>query len=120
MGRAEGGTYGYPGGRAAAGLPPDSGPHCGNDFAEALGDRGRRASSSPAAAPAARTTTEYRTIKQERMSKRVPAHYLTTAERDRNLRGGILIFPPRPVPFLRLLAALRKHAVLTYFPLEAR
>lgn len=52
------------------------------------------------------------------MSKRARAHYLTAAERDRNLRGCILRFPPRTVPFLRLLAALRKHAVLTYLPLE--
>ena len=61
-----------------------------------------------------------RTRKQERRSKRVPAHYRTAAERDRHLRGGILRFPPRTVPFLRLLVALRKHAILTYLPLEAR
>ena len=54
------------------------------------------------------------------MRKRAPAHYLTAAERDRTPRGCILRFPPRTVPFLRLLAALRKHAVLTYLPLEAR
>ena len=88
------------------------------DFAEAVGDRGRSASSAPP--PAARTTTGERTRKQERRSKRAPAHYLTAAERDRPLRGCILRFPPRTVPFLRLLAALRKHAMLTYFPLEAR
>ena len=54
------------------------------------------------------------------MRKRARAHYLTAAERDRTLRGCILRFPPRTVPFLRLFAALRKHAVLTYLPLEAR
>ena len=54
------------------------------------------------------------------MRKRARAHYLTAAERDRTLRGCILRFPPRTVPFLRLFAALRKHEVLTYLPLEAR